>query len=131
MTEPNYNGRQPNNTAFIKTFIEGSPPVLWIPDTYSNNNVVTTAIPDYDNVYIPGILYVNEIKLTNSNLIEKLKSIPVFANLVNDNNVNLINDSNVNLNYTDLITILFSKIQQMQNEIQRLKINYEVLKKDL
>jgi hypothetical protein len=64
----NYNGTQPNNTAYIKNFVRGPPTSLWKTITYGLNinscaatptNAITPASPLIDNVYIPGNLYVD------------------------------------------------------------------------
>ena len=64
MSGANYGGIQPNNTAYIKTFVLGSPGNLWTTESYTPTgqpatNVITTASPYYENVLIPGNLYVN------------------------------------------------------------------------
>jgi hypothetical protein len=64
----NYNGRQPNNTAYIKNFISGTPANYWQTATYTPNSgpkagqtigVITTTSLKYDNLLIPGDLFVN------------------------------------------------------------------------
>ena len=60
----NYNGRQPNNTAYIKNFVFGTPSNLWKAYSYVNSsgdsiNVLTPTSDTYSNVYIPGDLYVD------------------------------------------------------------------------
>lgn len=55
----NYNGRQPNNTAYIKNFIQGTPTSLWKTITYNSINVITPSSSKIDNLYIPGDLYVD------------------------------------------------------------------------
>jgi hypothetical protein len=61
----NYNGRQPNSTAYIKNFVSVSPPGLWTsitPDLstlYLANGIITNASPYYRNVLIQGDLTVN------------------------------------------------------------------------
>jgi len=60
----NYDGRQNNNTSYIKKFVLASPSNLWITYSYVNNseetiNVLTPAISTFSNVYIPGDLYVD------------------------------------------------------------------------
>lgn len=61
---PNYNGRQPNNTAYVKTFVFGSPINLWRTLSYTKIDgttvsVVTTASENYKNLYIQGDLFVD------------------------------------------------------------------------
>jgi hypothetical protein len=62
-TNANYTGKQPNNTAYIKYFSPGTPSSLWILKTYNYNgtsqSVVTPASPNFENVYIPGNLFVD------------------------------------------------------------------------
>jgi hypothetical protein len=60
----NYGGKQPNNTAYIKNFVYGSPSDLWTATKYNSFSgekidVLTPASPLYNNVYIPGNLYVD------------------------------------------------------------------------
>ena len=60
----NYGGRQPNSTAYIKNFVLGTPSALWVKVEYPTSNGVTieALTPSsitYDNVVIPGDLYVN------------------------------------------------------------------------
>lgn len=89
----NYNGRQPNNTAYIKTFVRNNPSQLWKVSTYTDtniNHVLTPTSVNYNNVYIPGNLYVDgsiinpsdihlkenieEIDIVKTNKIMNLKS---------------------------------------------------------
>ena len=61
---PNYNGRQPNNTAYVKTFVFGSPINLWRTLSYTKNDgttvsVITTVSPNFENLYIQGDLFVD------------------------------------------------------------------------
>ena len=74
----NYNGIQPNNTAYIKNFITGAPISLWKTINYGVNNclptttptikAITPASPQNDNVYIPGNLYVDGIIVNPSDI---------------------------------------------------------------
>jgi hypothetical protein len=73
----NYNGTQPNNTAYIKNFIRGSPASLWKTITYGLNindcsptptNAISPASPLIDNVYIPGNLYVDGVIVNPSDV---------------------------------------------------------------
>lgn len=59
MTGANYSGRQPNNTAYIKTFVPGTPISLWKTINYNNKNVITPSSSKTDNLYIPGDLTVD------------------------------------------------------------------------
>jgi len=60
----NYNGRQPNNTAYIKNFIEQPQINLWKVASYqttsgSIKSVITPSFTKYDSLYIPGDLFVD------------------------------------------------------------------------
>ena len=60
----NYNGRQPNNTAYIKNFIEQPEINLWKVASYqqmggSIKSVITPSFTKYDSLYIPGDLFVD------------------------------------------------------------------------
>jgi len=87
----NYNGRQPNNTAYVKTFISGSQPPLWTtisyrdPTTNLNKNVITPASTSYPNLYIPGNIYLDGSIISPSDIYLK------------DNVENLSNDVSINL----------------------------------
>lgn len=56
---PNYGSKQPNNTAYIKSFSIGANSQLWKPFTYNNKSTLTPSYNNIDNVLIPGDLYVN------------------------------------------------------------------------
>ena len=61
---PNYNGRQPNNTSYVKTFVYGTPASLWRTLSYTKTDsttvsVITTAIENFKNLYIQGDLFVD------------------------------------------------------------------------
>lgn len=73
MAIPNYNGVVPNNTAYIKYFVTGSPMILWKTKNYLQDkiSVITTASDSYKNVYIPGDLIVDGQIINPSD--EKLK----------------------------------------------------------
>lgn len=70
MSGANYNGRQPNNSAYIKTFVAGSTPNLWTQQQlqYSGGNVNVLLPSSSKDVYVPGNLYVGGeiIKITPS-----------------------------------------------------------------
>lgn len=59
----NYNGKQPNRTAYIKNFVAQSPASLWtiLPPNplYADNGSIINASPYYRNVIIQGDLTVN------------------------------------------------------------------------
>ena len=59
MSGANYNGRQPKNSAYIKTFVAGSTPNLWTQQQlqYSGGNVNVLLPSSSKDVYIPGNLY--------------------------------------------------------------------------
>jgi hypothetical protein len=75
----NYNGKQPNSSSYIKNFISGIQSSLWKQISYKdtiNNlfiNAITPSSPRYDNVYIPGNLYVDGIILNPSDVYLKDK----------------------------------------------------------
>jgi hypothetical protein len=66
MLGANYSGKQPNNTAYIKNFVAGTPTSLWKTINFTdinNNNLIVSAITPSstktDNLYIPGNLYID------------------------------------------------------------------------
>ena len=69
----NYNGKQPNNTSYIKNFVNGTPSNLWKAYSYINSSgestsVLTPTTNKYDNIYIPGDLYVDGSILRQSDI---------------------------------------------------------------
>lgn len=64
MSGSNYNGRQPNNTSYIKNFVYGVPASLWKAILYTTTNgtvksVLTPSLSKNENLYIPGDLFVD------------------------------------------------------------------------
>ena len=59
----NYNGRQPNNTAYIKTFVyDNKQNNLWKTSSYlkidgSTKSVITPSSTKFDSLYIPGDIF--------------------------------------------------------------------------
>ena len=93
MSIANYGGRQPNSTAYVKNFIEGSPSVLWYPIKYLDPNGVTIGalIPSSssnDNLIIPGDLYVNGSIINPSDLYLK-ENIKIIDSSLSDKLMNL------------------------------------------
>ena len=90
MSNANYNGKQPNNTAYIKNFVYGSPPNLWKTYSHINSlgepiNVLTPSSENFDNVYIPGDLYVDGTIITPSDI-----NIKDNISLINEDRTNKI-----------------------------------------
>lgn len=71
--------RQPNRTSYIKTFTSGVLPSLWktklYKDTTSNliKNVIMPSSELYDNLYIPGNIYLDGSLITPSDIYLKDK----------------------------------------------------------
>jgi hypothetical protein len=158
----NYNGRQPNNTAYIKTFVPGVTTSLWKTITYTSDPIVNAITPSsskIDNLYIPGDLYVdgNIISPSDAYLKDNIED------LVKEHSINLMNlratkftfKSDINkkihygfivqefekyfpelvvskidkdvanlkaINYLELVPLLVYQMQNMQKEIDELKI---------
>jgi hypothetical protein len=75
MAEANYNGRQPNNTAYIKNFVYGIPANLWKIKDYTESDgteatVISPASSKIESLYIPGDLFVdgNIVNPSDANL---------------------------------------------------------------
>ena len=108
MQGANYSGKQPNNTAYIKNFVSGTPTSLWKTITYNSNpqiNVITPSSAKNDNLYIPGNLYVDGNIVSPSDVYLK----DDIEDLVKDHSINLMklrptqftfkSDSNKNIHY--------------------------------
>lgn len=84
MTEPNYNAKQPNNTAYIKNFVYGLPAILWKTMNYKKSDgttalVITPASSRIESLYIPGDLYVdgNILNPSDINLKQNVESLNI------------------------------------------------------
>jgi hypothetical protein len=86
----NYSGKQPNSSAYIKNFVSGGPVSLWKQINYTDtvNNLIINAItpssPKYDNVYIPGNLYVDGVILNPSDIYLKDKIEDLSKDITNN-----------------------------------------------
>jgi len=83
----NYGGKVNNSSAYVRGFIPSIPTILWKPSTYSNINVLTTNSPNYENVYIPGNLYVDGsiINPSDINLKDNIEVLnPLLTNKLED-----------------------------------------------
>lgn len=159
----NYGGTQPNNTAYLKFFVPGTPNDLWTIQNHKyNGKIEQVLVPSgtkYDNVYIPGDLFVdgNIVSPSDINLKDNIVEI---SNELSDNIMSLKptqftfkSDKSVQkqihygfiaqefetifpelvclkpgkianikaINYLEILPLLVSKIQKMQNEIDELK----------
>ena len=67
MSGANYGGRQANQSAYIKTFVEGAPEQLWIVDNVLSTQVLAPVSP-YIDIYVPNNIYLggNVIHLPTS-----------------------------------------------------------------
>ena len=82
MTEANYNGRQPNNTAYIKNFVLGVPSNLWKIMDYTKldgtkETVITTASSNFKDLYIKGNIFVYGSVISPSDVILKKNITPL------------------------------------------------------
>jgi hypothetical protein len=76
MTEANYNGKQPNNTAYIKNFVYGVPANLWKIVNYTKldgtkETVISPSSSKFESLYIPGDLFVDGSIINPSDAILK------------------------------------------------------------
>jgi signal peptidase I len=113
MSGANYNGRQPNNSAYIKTFVAGSMPDLWAQQQiqYSGGNINVLLPSSRKNVYIPGNLYLGG---------EIVKITPSTSNYRNLYDVYNLNSLHSNTQETTSINLL-ETVQQMQQKIEYLQ----------
>lgn len=76
MTDANYNGKKPNNTAYIKNFVYGVPANLWKIINYikldgTKATVITPSSNKFESLYIPGDLFVDGSIINPSDAILK------------------------------------------------------------
>ena len=74
MAQSNYNGKQPNNTSYIKNFVRGIPASLWKAINYQKiyGSIEMVLTPTKINsVYIPGNLFVDGSIINPSDAILK------------------------------------------------------------
>lgn len=111
MSGANYNGRQPNNSAYIKTFVAGSTPNLWTQQQlqYSGGNVNVLLPSSSKDVYVPGNLYLGGeiVKITPSS------NNYGYSSQKEDTNIKLL-----------------ETIQQMQQQIEYLQEQIDKLQKN-
>lgn len=81
---PNYSGKQPNNTSYVKTFTTGANSQLWKPFSYNNKITLTPSSSNAESVFIPGDLYVNGSFVNPSDLTIK-ENIKILPNHLSDN----------------------------------------------
>lgn len=84
----NYGGKMPNQSAYIKQFINGPVASLWKIMSYDNKNVLTPTSFNNSNVYIPGNLYVDG-SIVNPSDINIKKNIEVLNPLLTNKLNNL------------------------------------------
>ena len=110
MSQANYNGKQPNNTAYIKYFTNGMPINLWkvIPyrkSDYSIESTITTSSLKTPNLYIHGDLTVdgNIVNPSDINLKQNIESINIdTTNKIMDlkpSSFTFKNDASNNIHY--------------------------------
>ena len=110
MSGANYNGRQPNNTSYIKTFVEGDLATtnLWQNSTYLGKNILKPLNTSLD-LYIPGNIIIGG---------------QIIYDTMNSTNTNTnTNTSTINYQYSseNEITQLKNEITQLKNEMKQLK----------
>jgi hypothetical protein len=92
MSGANYNGKQPNNTAYIKNYVAGTPTSLWKTIKYTDTsqmpvkvvNVITPTSNLNKDLYIPGNLYLDGSVISPSDayLKDEIENLP---NNISDN----------------------------------------------
>jgi Chaperone of endosialidase len=109
---PNYSGKQPNNSASIKNFVAGSPPILWKTITYNGTfGAITPASNNYNNLYIPGNLYVD-------------------GNIINPSDINIKEDiTNITTDVSDSILNLNPKQFFLKDDSEK-KLHYGFIAQD-
>jgi hypothetical protein len=80
MSTPNYNGKQPNNTAYIKTFTSGPPRQYWKIIPHENAKTLTPLYKDA-NVLIQNDLYLEGGFFNTSDIRLKENIFPIQEHL--------------------------------------------------
>lgn len=118
MSQANYGGKQPNNTAYIKTFNVGDLGELWKPASYMVNktklNILTPVIQK--DIYIPRNIYlggeiIHTPTLSNSTIITENIS-PFYLESTP--------------NYISTFQRLELEIQELKKEIAELKTKMDI-----
>jgi hypothetical protein len=137
MSQANYDGKQPNNTAYIKRFTSGTLSNLWkvVSYTKSDNTIesaITTANQKYKILFIKGDLFVegNIVNPSDINLKNNIEAIKIDAtNKIMDlkpSQFTFKNDSSNNIHYGFIA-------QEFENEYPELvyskpDVNYSNMK---
>lgn len=105
MSGANYNGKQPNNTSYIKNFVLGETFDIWTLDTVNNIEVITP-ITGINDLYLPGNLYIS-------------------GNIIHIPPINVMNRQEQSINYSglsnnEIIPILIKQIQELQEQVRYL-----------
>ena len=139
MSDANYNGRQPNNSSYIKTFVDGTPFNVWaitpVTTTTETLNVITPVSPLKD-VYIPGNLYISgevikypptppaqaqpmttPITAEQSN---KILTIPVVQVKLRNSTKTFFDINYPELSTMEIMPLLIRKIQDLQEQVNHL-----------
>jgi hypothetical protein len=104
MSGANYNGKQPNNSSYVKNFVEGDVFDIWTLDSVNNVEVITPT-PPLTDVYIPGNLYISG---------EIIHIPPINAMNRQEQSVNTTNYSG------EIIPLLIKQIQELQEQVRHL-----------
>jgi len=120
MSGANYNGRQPNNSAYIKTFVAGSMPDLWAQQQiqYSGGNVNVLLPSSSKDVYIPGNLYLG------GEIVKITPSTSNYRNLYDVYNLNSLHSNNqetTSINLLETVEQMQQKIEYLQEQIDKLQ----------
>ena len=113
MSGANYGGRQPNNTAYIKTFFEGDLDDLWKQTVNINDKLKISVLTPTNakDIYIPGNIYLGgKIIQTNPYTFQEVTYLETSPNL--------------NLNLT--VQELQQQVQELQNQIRELQKHIQI-----
>jgi hypothetical protein len=110
MTSANYGQRQPNSTAYIKTFIEGNElnlDNLWKQSLFINNKIDVLTPTNANDIYIPRNIYIGgQIIHTIPKTLQEGTS-----------------------NYLETSPNIISIVQELQNQVQELQKQVQELQK--
>jgi predicted patatin/cPLA2 family phospholipase len=135
MYQANYGAKQPNNTAYIKTFNNGNLDDLWYPSVRLLDNVkvdILTPTAQKDiyiprNIYIGGsIIYTSPLSYSQTTATNDTNT--TIVSNTNDTNNTITNSSS---SYLEIDSNIISKLNHLEAQIQNLEMEINKIKQNI